>query len=870
MGSSKDKEKSSENEKKDIAVIDSEAAVRKYPYPKSIGFIITNEFCERFSFYGMRTILSLYLAEKLRYSDDDAVVIYHVFIMFVYFFPIFGAMIADSWLGRFKTIFYLSIVYAIGNILISLTAMPTLGIPDRAFTIVGLLLVAIGTGGIKPCVSAFGGDQFKLPEQANQLATFFSLFYFAINAGSFISTFVTPILRVDVHCFGDQDCYSLAFGVPGVLMIVSILIFLSGKFLYVIRNPAGNVLVEVFRCIGHAISRRRKLKKQEMRNHWLEYADDEYDDVFINDIKCALKVLLLFIPLPVFWALFDQQGSRWTFQATRMNGDLGGFILKPDQMQVVNPLLILIFIPLFEVAIYPALKWCKIIRKPLHKMILGGMLAAVAFIISAVVEIELEKTYPVLPGAGGSHLRMYNGYDCDLKVTSTVIDDEYTFMLKALSAYENKTIPVNQELILDYTITPSDSQNCPNFVPIPSTQFKLEERTAISHYISDLGDPVVFIDESDKSSKGYPVVRLLKNFDGEITFEDKNTEKVILISNNNITYRHDMVPSKFDILHDGKLIKSDEVLELGGVYSIIITKKPEGDYGYNIVELSPPNSVHMLLLLPQYIILTMGEVMFSVTGLEFSFTQAPASMKSVLTAGWLLTVAFGNLIVVIVAESKGFSSQVDEFFLFAGLMILDMIIFWLMTLKYEYVDITPTEIEDVPEKPPLPSSDFPERKKESIVATVTKPGDNKTDDSKTGDNKTDDKKTDDSKTDDSKTDDKKTDDSKTDDSKTDDSKTDDSKTDDKKTDDSKTDDKKTEENKADDNKTDDSKTVDSKTDDNKTDDNKTDNSKMADNKADVSKMDDNKTDNTKMVDDKIDDNKTNDTKKDVDKTDESY
>lgn len=89
-------------------------------------------------------------------------------------------------------------------------------------TIAGLLCIAIGSGGIKPCVSAFGGDQFKLPEQLKQLAAFFSVFYFAINAGSLISTFLTPILRADMPCFGDMDCFPLAFGVPAALMSISI------------------------------------------------------------------------------------------------------------------------------------------------------------------------------------------------------------------------------------------------------------------------------------------------------------------------------------------------------------------------------------------------------------------------------------------------------------------------------------------------------------------------------------------------------------------------------------------------------------------------------------------------------------------------
>jgi len=85
---------------------------------------------------------------------------------------------------------------------------------------VALLLVALGTGGIKPCVSAFGGDQFILPQQERQLALFFSLFYFSINTGSLISTLLTPVIR-DTECFGDE-CFSLAFLIPAILMIVSI------------------------------------------------------------------------------------------------------------------------------------------------------------------------------------------------------------------------------------------------------------------------------------------------------------------------------------------------------------------------------------------------------------------------------------------------------------------------------------------------------------------------------------------------------------------------------------------------------------------------------------------------------------------------
>uniref|UniRef100_A0A1B6DEB5 Uncharacterized protein n=3 Tax=Clastoptera arizonana TaxID=38151 RepID=A0A1B6DEB5_9HEMI len=129
-------------------------------------------------------------------------------------------------------------------------------------------------------------------------------------------------------------------------------------------------------------------------------------------------------------------------------------------------------------------------------------------------------------------------------------------------------------------------------------------------------------------------------------------------------------------------VNADINLGPGGVYTLVIggsVGSIEGD----LLETSPPNSVHILWLLPQYIIITAAEIMFSITGLEFSFTQAPLSMKSLISAAWLLTVSFGNLIVVIVAEAKFFESQAKEFFLFAGLMIIDMIIFILIAVRYK-------------------------------------------------------------------------------------------------------------------------------------------------------------------------------------------
>lgn len=673
---------SQENNEIAEGTTDPETSTTKYPYPKSIFFIISNEFCERFMYYGMRTVLVLYLTRKLFWDDDTATIIYHLFTTLVYFFSVLGAILSDSWLGKFLTILILSIVYSCGSVLMSITAMPDLYIPGREFTIVALLLVAIGSGGIKPCVAAFGGDQFKMPEQAKYMLTFFSLFYFTINLGSFISTLITPILRSDVKCFQDDDCYSLAFGVPGALMITSIIIFFAGKRLYKVSPPSGNMLVKVSRCIGHAISRKIKERKINPKEHWLDYAVEKHGQQLVNEVKVLLNVLVLYIPLPVFWSLFDQQGSRWTFQATRMMGFIGSYEIKPDQMQVVNPLLILVFIPLYDVVFYPLLS--KIgVRRPLQKLTLGGILAGVAFLCSAIVELQLEKTYPILPGAGHSQLRIFNGLPCAYNIQTSIHGADETFPIPALSAFQDRYIDVTQKTNFTYVMTPTQTNaECPEF----RGTFHLGSESAMSYFMSRQSDIYEFQDDPNKSRTGDPLLRILVNSANTLTLKvtDINHPDRLVRFDGNTTERDliQLVSSSYDI-EIGSSVVPYEITQ-GAVNTLLLRQTSTGFDSLDVV-ISEPNSMHMLWLLPQYVIMTLGEVMYSVTGLAFSYAEAPVSMKSVLQSCWLLTVAFGNVIDIIIIGAKGFSSQAHEFFLFAGLMFVDMIIFMYLAYRYKSV-----------------------------------------------------------------------------------------------------------------------------------------------------------------------------------------
>jgi solute carrier family 15 oligopeptide transporter 1 len=653
-----------------------EAQNEVVPYPKSVFFIVSNEFCERFSYYGMRTILSLYLRDILLFSESDSKIIYHTFAMFVYFFPIFGAILSDSFLGKFRTILYVSIVYACGNVVLALSSAEPIGLPQIPFSMVGLLLIAVGTGGIKPCVSAFGGDQFVLPQQELQLAAFFSMFYFAINAGSLISTFLTPVLREDVHCFGEDSCYPLAFAIPGVLMIISIVIFAIGKPLYKIRKPEGNIVVQVVKCISHGV--KQKFKSKDKVDHWLDRSEMKYGKTLVNDVKTTLKVLVLFVPLPIFWALYDQQGSGWTFQATRMDGYIGFYTILPDQMQVINPLLILIFIPLFTYVIYPAFAKCNFLKTPLQRMVCGGLLTAASFGISAGVSFALEATEPSLPTEGNCQIRIYNPLDCNAILTAEPYIKNQD--IKTMG-YTNLDIPnVYGEKVVDFSITGCDGKI--NYQT--GSNLSVIEKETLFYYML----PDSFVrgqDDIERDENGLPKIRTLVNKrveDFNLTYSDSEKDVLNLPSNDDSLFS--INPGTYKVQSFPKELK----FYLGGVYTVLVSLDNNNDVqNVEYYEVTQPNSVHILWLIPQYVVITAGEIMFSITGLEFSYSQAPVTMKSVLTAAFLLTTAIGNLIIVIIESAKIFEKQSEDFLLYAGLMVLDMILFGLMAMKYKYINM---------------------------------------------------------------------------------------------------------------------------------------------------------------------------------------
>ena len=321
--------------------------------PAGIPFIISNELAERFSFYGMKCILIIFMTNHLldsnqsvdNMSNTEATYWYHIFTSAVYFTPILGALIADIFLGKYKTILILSLIYCFGHLSLAINE-------TRMGLTLGLTLIAIGAGGIKPCVSAHVGDQFG-KSNSKLISKVFSWFYLAINFGAFVSTMLTPYLL-------NQYGPSIAFGIPGILMLIATYLFWIGRNTFIHVPPKGI--------------------------HFLK-------DLFSSEgIKSILNLSTIYIFVAIFWSLFDQTGSTWVLQAEKLDRHWVGINWYPSQIQAINPIMILFFVPLFSYFIYPFLNK-YIALTPLKKISAGLFLAVPSFIIIGQVEQWISVGY---------------------------------------------------------------------------------------------------------------------------------------------------------------------------------------------------------------------------------------------------------------------------------------------------------------------------------------------------------------------------------------------------------------------------------------------------------------------------------------------
>ncbi len=353
-------------------------------WPPGVPYIIGNEAAERFSYYGMNSIVVIFWTTYLRnkagqlapMTPEQADAWYHTFVSALYFLPLLGAVLADAFFGKFKVVLWLSIVYCAGHgVLALMGSAVTHVIAPVWLSAIGLFLIALGAGGIKPCVSTNVGDQFGETNK-HLLPRLFNWFYFSINAGSAFSTILIPWLldpyKADpngllaklppsvVTFLESPRLHSpdVAFGLPGIFMVIATIFFWAGRRKFVHIPPVGG------------------------RNYAREIFNKQTGKVILN----------VLMPVPfvaMFWALWQQNFSSWIVQAKSMDRHLFGIEWLPSQIQTVNPVFILIMLPLFSYVVYPVVeKFVKL--TPLRKMGAGLFVTAASFFIIALVQTRID------------------------------------------------------------------------------------------------------------------------------------------------------------------------------------------------------------------------------------------------------------------------------------------------------------------------------------------------------------------------------------------------------------------------------------------------------------------------------------------------
>ncbi|XP_055702583.1 solute carrier family 15 member 2 isoform X2 [Phlebotomus papatasi] len=470
---------------------------RQLKYPTAVYLVLGSKFFESFAANGVRSILALYLRDSLNLPESLSMTVLHIFNFFSQFCPIFGAILADSYFGNAKTIFYFLLFYALGFGGITLATLPFITASMDIVVFISLFLISVGNGNIRACITSLAAIQFKLPEQKISLQKYFSHYYFVYTMGILSSKIITPSIRGL-----SGNCYGMVFGFLGILFLGCWITFLIGMFFYKKEEVSRqNILVQVVGCIWYALW--KYIKKENVHANWMDSSIGRYSEEFVQDVRAFLRVIKLYLPLPIYWALLAQQDSSWTFQATKLDTTIFGWSLEPDQVKAMGPLLLLMMIPFWQNVVLPLLQrttGCQI--SPLFSVTLGGVAAALSFICSGILEVQINQ--------------------------------------------------------------------------------------------------------------------------------------------------------------------------------------------------SPPETISFAWQIPQFFLLMMGEVLLSIPGLQFSFTQAPATMKSVLTASWFVNNAIGNLIVVVITELKFTSSQSSEYFLYSFLMICGITCFTFMAGNYDIPVQGPPE--PLPEK----------------------------------------------------------------------------------------------------------------------------------------------------------------------------
>ena len=532
-------------------------------WPKGVPYIIGNEGCERFSYYGMKAILFVYLTQMLTangvlsaLAERQATDVVHTFNAAVYALPMVGALIADRLWGKYETIFWLSLAYCAGH--------ACLAFFEANFTgfVGGLVLIAVGAGGIKPCVSAHVGDQFGR-SNFNRVERVYQAFYFIINFGSMFSTLLIPYIK-------QRWGFAYAFALPGVLMAIAAVWFWLGRnvFVHVPGRPGG--------VLG------------------------------LVDVLCGV-CLFMVIAAPMFG---------------------GGLVPAYAGLSVLGKLSVSVAFFVVAMLVFQA-------RQRLEPD--DGFLAVLLYSLRTALT---RREQPSL-------------------VRENIRESEVTtlsrFWRPALRRFGREAAEGPPAVLRIITVFAMVSVFWALFDQHSSSW--IAQAREMDRHFQVFGFSFDLLPEQIQAANP-ALVMLLVPLTGGVLYP--GIERLLRIR---------MTPLRRMTI--GMFIASSS-------FAIVAVAQQRLDAG---------ERVHVGVQLLAFLVLTLAEVMVSITGLEFAYTQAPRRMKSLIMGFWMLAVSFGNILVALLARFEQLP-RVQFFWTFAGLMLGAAALFGLRAAFYRYQTYT--------------------------------------------------------------------------------------------------------------------------------------------------------------------------------------
>ncbi|KAF7892352.1 uncharacterized protein EAF01_010432 [Botrytis porri] len=377
--------------------------------PMSAWLVAIVELCERFSYYGCVGLFQNYVQRPLDGSlgrgalglgHQTATALTVFFSMWCYFTPIFGAIVADQYLGRFKAICYFAVVYMVGLLVLVVTSLPV-SLHNGAGLggyIAAILIIGVGTGGIKSNVSPLIADQYTrkrmaikvletgervIIDPAVTIQRIYLIFYWCINIGA-LSLLATPYMERDV---GFWSAYLMCLCV----FMVGFATLLFGRKRYIVRPPKGTVITDAFKIIGQMIKHRNlNAAKPSYRAANNLPQTTPWDEQFVDEVKRALIACRVFVFYPIYWVVYAQFSSNFVSQA----GEMNTHGVPNDLSQNFDPIAIILLVPVMDRLVYPLLRKWHIKFRPMSRITFGFIVASFSMMYAAIVQHLIYKAGP--------------------------------------------------------------------------------------------------------------------------------------------------------------------------------------------------------------------------------------------------------------------------------------------------------------------------------------------------------------------------------------------------------------------------------------------------------------------------------------------